>query len=187
MTQRAGKLDEPEIVAPTVEQMRRGAFELDDVTDKRKGGGTITIGKAYRHIPVFEILGRQGVFSMAELKALRTYREHADRADRSPLRDSIAMLMPVRGSGDGPTAALMRSIWIAAGCEAAAGSVRDILRAVVVDDVTLSEWAIRQAGSVEVWDEQRRKTRIRPRAKALAVAQLEIKIAAKRVRAELDA
>lgn len=182
-----GSGEKPTIVAPTDEQNRGGAFRLEDVTDKRNGGGSITIGKAFRRTPMIDTLAKQGLISEAEHKALRHYRHHADVADRSLIKDSLNK--QVGGSGDGPTHSQAHAAQVASACESAAGSLRDILRSVVVDDLSLSQWAINKSGGIDDCQVKggARVCRLKPRQKALAIAKLEIQMAAKRVQAELDA
>jgi hypothetical protein len=176
-----------EIVGPTPEQMGVSNFRLEDVTDKRNGGGTITIGKAYRRRPMIETLYSQGLFSDSQYKALKHYRHHADMTDRSTVRDSLCTTRG--GGGDGPSVGLVNAVQVVGACEMAAGSLRDILRAVVVDDLSLSQWAITKAGAIEDCEMKKgqRVCRLKPRQKALAVAKMEIRIAAHRVEAELSA
>jgi hypothetical protein len=178
---RAGRLD---ILAPTVEQMRDNMFKVEDATHVGDGA-SVTIGKAYRRTPMYLVL--QSMFSDAEIKALKHYRHHADIADRSPLRDSLDK--QIRGNGTGPTVEVVNAIRVRDDCERAAGSLKDILRAVMVYDWSLSQWAMQKGGALDVCREKEGKVvcRMEPRRKVLEVAQLEIKMAAKRVMAELDA
>lgn len=175
-----------EIVSPTPEQMREGGFIVQDVTDKRRGGGTITIGKAYRRQRMVEQLTDSGMFTSEEAKALRHYRHHADTVERSPTRDSLCLQ---RGGGHGPTVTYLNAAFLVGQVESAVGALVDILRAVVVEDVSLSQWAIRRAGALET--RRQRKGRvvvaIEPKQKALAIAKMEIKFVAQRVASELSA
>jgi hypothetical protein len=178
-----------ETMGPTAEQAGRNEYELGDVVDKRPGGGSITVGKAFRRKPMIEILGAQSVFSDAELKALRHYRHHADIADRSPTRDSLDR-QRLGGSGTGPTIEMINAIRVRDDCERAAGSLLDILRAVVIDDVSLSQWAIAKHGALEkrrVRGQGKPVTTFEPKLGTVRVARLEIQMAAKRVEAELAA
>lgn len=179
-----------DMATPTPEQLAGARFDIDDVTDKRRGGGTISIGKAYRRRPMIDILFGQGVFNEPEFKALRHYRHHADMADRSPLRDSLRNLLRIAGAGMPPSHATLNAIRVRDDCERAAGSLRDILRAVVVDDVSLSQWAMSRFGSREKCREANGKRHcwLEPtRSDAVSMARVEIRIAAQRVQAELDA
>lgn len=172
-------------VPPTPEQMDAGCFRLDDVTDKRHGAATITIGKAYRRKPMIDLLLAQDVLDEAGHKALSHYRHHADLADRSPVRDSLCLQRG--GSGCGPTIALLNAIAIVRDCEAAAGSLAGILRAVVVYDKSLSQYAIERHGAREEWNARLGRHVVKPRGEALKLAKLDLQMAAARVRAELDA
>ncbi len=172
---------------PNDVQLARAAFVQQDIVDKRPGGGQVIIGKAFRRKPMVEILAGQGLFSAAEFKALTHYRHHADMADRSPIRDSLC-LHRFGGSGH-PTISLLNAIRIRDDCERAAANLAPILRAVILDDMSLSEWAIGQGGSIEVCRDKRGKRIcvIEPRRNVLDIAKLEIRIVAQRVEAELAA
>ena len=176
------------IAEPTNEQRADGSFDLLDVVDKLPGGTSVSIGKAYRRRPMIDTLAEQGVFTAAEHKALKHYRHHADIADRSPTRDSLNM-QRTGGSGTGPTVEMLNAVRVRGDCERAAGSLADILRAVVVDDMSLSQWAMRRGGSVETHRVRKGKseTTVEPKSGAVKIARLEIKAAAQRVQAELDA
>lgn len=176
-----------EIQEPTPEQI--GAFALEEVVERLRSGRTVTIGKAFRRRRMIDILHDAKVLSGDEHKALHTYRHNADLADRSPLRDSIASLMMIRGSGEEPSIVLLNAASIAAACEQAAGSLCGILRAVVVDDVSLPQWVASQG-----FARQRTRTRgnrtdtwLEAHPRKVEMARLEIQIAAQRVQAELDA
>jgi hypothetical protein len=172
-----------DIVSPPAEQMTASEFIISDVTDKRNGGGSITIGKAYRRKPMIDTLLAQNILTHDEHRALRHYRHHADIADRSPVRDSLCTQR--NGGGNGPTVTLLNAIRVRADCERAAGSLSGILQAVVIYDLSLSQYAMIRAGAVE----QRRKGKstLEPRRGALEIAKLEIRMAARRVEAELAA
>lgn len=178
-----------ETLGPTNEQRGHNAFELVDIVDKRPGGGSVVLGKAYRRTPMIDTLGRQGVFSDAELKALRHYRHHADIADRSPTRDSLDRQRH-GGSGTGPTIELLNAVRVRDDCERAAGSLVDILRSIVVHDVSLSQWAIAKHGALEKRRERgngKPVLSMEPKPGTVSIARLEIQMAAKRVEAELTA
>lgn len=191
MTRRATKLKtqaKVDAIAPAPEVA--SAFALSDIIDKGPNGVSITIGKAYRRVPMIDTLHAQGLFSEDEYKALKHYRHHADIADRSPLKDSIANLMRISsGSGNGPTVTLLNAVRVQDDIERAVGSLVDILRAVVVDDMSLSQWCISRGHSSEKCRERKkgRVCAIEATESALRIAQLEIKIAAGRVEAEIAA
>lgn len=188
---RQGSRPEPveaEGFGPTAEQRARGVYDLEDTYESATGGKVRKIGKAYRRRPMIDTLADQGLFSDAEHKALRHYRHHADMVDKSPLKDSLNKQIG-GGRGDGRSHQILVASRIVTDCERAVGSLVDILRAVVVDDVSLSQWAISKAGGIDdcTVKNGERVCRLKPRQKALEIAKLEIQMAAKRVRAELDA
>lgn len=178
-----------DIIEPTLEQARDGAFALIDIVDKRRGGKSITIGTAYRRTPMIDRLYGDGLFTREEHKALAQYRHYASIAERSPQRDSLARDMPSGGGGEEPMHHYLNAVAMVGWIEAAAGTLRGILRAVAVDDRSLSQWAIDVAGSQE---KRKRygdgwRTTIEPKPRAFAIAKMEMKMAAQRVHAELEA
>jgi hypothetical protein len=182
--QGSGEVVKPKIAQPTPEQ--HDAFRLVDVTDK-KGATDIRIGKAYRRVVQIVALHGQHILDEAQFKALFHYRHHAILADRSPLKDS---LNKSPGGGDGsPTVEILNACRVRDDCERAAGALVDILRAVAVDDLSLAQWAIHQGGAIEKREVRKGKpvSYLRPRGKFLHIAQLEITMAAIRVKNELDA
>lgn len=191
MARRATKLKtqaKVDAISPPHEQA--GAFELSAIMDKGPNGVAIVLGKAFRRKPMIDVLYGQGLFSSDEYKALKHYRHHADLADRSPLKDSLANLMRISsGSGNGPTVNTLNAIRVRDDIERAVGSLVDILRAVVVDDLSLSQWCIARGHSAEKCRERKRGRvcAIEASEGALRIAQLEMKIAAGRVEAELSA
>lgn len=187
MRTKAKRKDAP-TAEPTPEQQRNGEFVVEDIMDKGRGGVLIRIGKAYRRKPMIEVLHAAGLFTDAELKALKHYRHHAELVERSPLRDSLAFGIPGR-NGNGPTITHLNASFLVGQIERAVGSLTDILRAVAVDDSSLSQWAMKRSGSVEKRRQHRGqwRTTFEPKPYALAIAKLEMKIAAQRVEAELVA
>jgi hypothetical protein len=173
-------------ISPTAEQSARGSYELGDVVDSA-GGGTRRIGKAYRRVRMVEQLQLKGYITAEEAKALRHYRHHADMADRSPVRDSLNQQRG--GSGNGPGGELLNAVRLVGACESAAGTCHRILRAVVVDDLSLTEWAMQVGGARDDCRMVRgeRVCTVRPKVDALDAARQDIRIAAQRVMAELDA
>lgn len=185
MASRGRNKQKDEIEAPVSEQI--AAFALQDIVDRGLSGKSITIGKAYRRKPMIDILFAADIIDRDQYKALRHYRHHADLADRSLIRDSLCLQRG--GSGNGPTITTLNAVALVRDCERAAGSLADLLRAVVVYDTSLSQWAISRAGSIEECYERKGKKvcQIKPRRRALEEARLEIRVAATRVQAELDA
>lgn len=172
-------------VPPTAEQADH--FALEPILEKNRNGRNVEIGKHWRRKRVLEALYEQRLFIVDEYKALAHYRHHADIADKSPLRDSILTLGRIStGSGDGPTHTTLNAIRVRDDCEKAAGWRVDILRAVIVDDTSLSQWCIDQGQSVEKC-RTKRGCKIEATPKALAIARDDIQKVAKLVMAHLDA
>lgn len=176
----------PDAVPPTPEQMR-DAFLLEPVHDRTPAGGLNLRGVAYRRRPMIDVLYEAGAFTESQHKALRHFRHHADMAERSPVADSLCTERG--GNGNGASFNTLNACFITSACERAAGSLADILRAVVVRDQSLSQWAMEKFGSVE--RQRQRGSKVisifEPKRKALEIAKLDIRMAAARVEAELAA
>ncbi len=171
-----------EITTPTDAQLASGAFELVEITEKNKGR-MIRLGKAYRRKRMLEALAAKGVFSADQYKALAHYRHHADVADKSPLSDSLGRQRG--GSGNPPSIEILNAVRITSDCERAAGSLADILRAVIVYDTPLATWAMQRHGSVERVRTKRgsRVSVIEPTQTALRFAKLDLRMVALRIEA----
>ena len=165
-------------VGPTPEQQGKSGYELERET---KAG---QVGQAhYRRVRQVDALEAASVITAEQAKSLRHYRHHVDIADRSPTRDSLTSWMPKGAGGDGPGIEVLNAIRITADIENAVGSLRDILRAVVVEDQSLSQWAMAQYGSIEECYQREGRTvcQLKPRRKALDIARLDFRMAAIRV------
>ncbi len=176
------------IMPPTAEQMRGDRYAMQDITEKGRDGVAILIGKAWRRVRMIDRLRDRKLITPHEHEALAAYQRKADVLDRSLTRDSLADRVGP-GSGDGPTMALIEAGELVHRCEAAAGSLVDLLRAVVVHDRSLTEIAIERGGGVEAYHHRngKRVGQIRPRRSVLGIVTLEMRVLAKRVAAEMDA
>lgn len=173
-----------EAVAPTPEQQAHSTY----VVERESVAGVV--GKEhYRKVRQLEALHASGVINDEQFKSLKHYRHHADVSDRSLTRDSLRSWLPRGSGGDGPGQEVLHAIRVTADIENAAGCLVDILRAVVVDDQSLSQWAMKKFGAFEECYSVRGKTvcQLKPRRKALDIARLDFQMAAIRVDAEVRA
>ena len=142
MARRKRKTPE-EVLPPTPEQADKGEFARQLLADHKVS--------PYRRIPVIVTLAKSGKLSRRQFAALSYYRELAGACDRSPVKDSVGKMMAGMiggGSGHGLPPAQMRRERELGWLERELGGLVHIARAVAVDDVTLSSWAMR-SGSVE--------------------------------------
>ena len=170
-----------DVASPTPEQMARGNFQLGEIRDVGPRA-SVTIGKAWRRVPMIYLLWLAKVIDHAEYKALYHYRHHADLADKSPIRDSLNIHRG--GGGNGIAFTTLNTCRVRDDCERAAGALADILRRVVVDDWSLAQWAIHRGGGIE--RPRKRGTHIEAHPDYLILAKYEIRFAAQRVQSELD-
>jgi hypothetical protein len=119
---------------PTPAQMKRDTYALETMPGLR--------GKVarYRKIRQLEALQASGFITLHQYAALKHYRHHADIADKSLTKDSLASFGQTGTSGNGIPFEVMNAIQVTTSIERAAGRLVDILRAVVVDDKSLSQW-----------------------------------------------
>lgn len=173
-----------EFEEPTPEQLLTGEF--------RQGGNLATAandrgGMAYRRIPVIVTLAETGKLSKRQFDGLSRYRDVAVAADRSELRSCIDF--SVRGGGEGlPHFGVRLNIELGR-LERDLGALFHIARAVAVDDMTLSQWAIKQAGSIMRSRALGAKivTWFEPRRAAAKIALADIRMAGERLAAAIGA
>lgn len=147
-------------------------------------------GAAVRVVPVIETMLKQGHLTQAEYDALNHYREQAHKAEDDCARSGTLAPERMMGGDRGPCGSQIPvgvllatpAIIECARLERELGSLLDIARAVAVDDVTLTRWAIKVSGGVEVRREGR-VTEMKPRdPRAMDMARMELRFAAGRIR-----
>jgi hypothetical protein len=165
----------PDILAPTPEQFVQADYERALL--------------AYKRVVVIDRLCADGKLSPRQHAGLARYRDVAIAEDRSPIRDSLDKALHGRSEGVGLPPALLRTAIELGRLERALGCLRTIARAIAVDDMTLSLWAIHQSGSVMRTRSQGLKvvTWFEPRRKAAQIARLELRMAGERLAAEIGA
>lgn len=128
----------PKPVLPTPERM------------KKQGNHRVSGTKGVKFVPVIDTMLTRKQLTDKEHTALSYYRDQASLADRSPLKSCIDFTVT---GGDGyPSAALTSAILETARMERDMLSCWRIARAVAVDDISLTEWCIRQHGGRERYD-----------------------------------
>lgn len=144
---------------PTPEQLASGTFHRELVT--------------YRRTPVIDTLFAEHKLTQRQYDGLSRYRTVAVNADRSPLRSCIDF--SVRGNGDGlPHFGVRINIELGR-LERCLGMLASIARAVAVEDVTLSQWAVTHSGGTE--RSRGGVVSIEPSAKAFKRAWMDLRMA----------
>ncbi len=163
----------PDYAEPTAEQLAKGDFHRELV--------------AYRRTPVIKTLHATGKLSQRQFNGLNRYADIANLADQSELRSCIDF--SVRGNGDGFNPFGVRTNIELGRLERALGALKGIAHAIAVRDVTLSQWAIGQAGSVmrDRTIGQKIVTWFVPRRRAAEKAMNEIRRAGDALAAEIGA
>lgn len=161
-------------IEPTPEQRKRNAFR--------------SVGMAHEKIPVIEQLLNAGKITSKHYDALLHYRNQAhqaqdDTAEHSP---SSPDKMMTTGSGGAVTGTIPKNLLDTpakietARIERELGNLLYVTRAIAVDDVTLSQWAIQTSGGREKL--QGGGVVIVPKSrKAVQFALLDIKFASGRI------
>lgn len=134
-TKRKKKPVADNVVTPTPEQFERGTFDRTTM--------------AYRRVPVIDSMKEAGKLTIRQHYGLARYRDIATADERSPMRDSLDKALHGRSGEQGlPPGALRTAIELGR-LEGALGSLCDIARAIAVEDVTVTQWAMRMAGARE--------------------------------------
>lgn len=159
------------------------------VTDQAHNHGTFVStgmagigGMAVKRVPVIDTMRDRGMLSDEHHRRLNHYRSQCDMAERSPIKSALDF--SVRGSGGFELSAAVTSAIIAmAQIERDMGSVRDIARSIVVDDVSLSQWCITKHGGRERYDGKGRFVAMVPNCekRVMGIALLELRMAAARI------
>lgn len=167
---RAKRKKKPEMdqrIPPTIEAMQHGGFS--------------SAGMAYKRIPVIDTMLERNQLTQAEYTALGYYRDQASIAETSPVKSCLNR--DASGSDRGPSVAVQSAILETARIERDLGSLREIARAIAVDDISLSTWCISQNGGRERYNGKGEFVAVVPIKDGLEdVAVLEIKMAARRIR-----
>lgn len=159
------------VVAPTPEQQNKGAFHR--------------VGLAYRRVAVIDMMLEKKQLTNRQHGGLARYRDIANEAERS--ETSCSLDFSVRGGGEGLPHFGVRMNLELARLQRELGSLRDIAHAICVRDISVSQYAMEQTGSVERQRGMGEKI-IRwfePRRKAHEVAMLELRMAGERLAAAI--
>ncbi len=136
MAKRKPPKPKPIVIAdPTPEQQAQGTFHR--------------VGMAYRRIPVIDTMAQCKKLTPRQFNGLARYRDVAIAEERSLIEDSVGKMMRgALGGGDvGLASNMIRTAIEMQRLEAALGNLRDIARAVAVDDTTVSQWAATKGGT----------------------------------------
>ena len=156
MTRKRKKADPTPLYGPTEAQLANSEYESALL--------------AYKRVVAIQRLRAAGTITQRQYDGLARYRDIAIAEERSFTRDSLDKALHGRSNGGGPLhSATMTTIELSR-LEGALGPLRPLARAIAVDDLSLSQWAMIQAGSVMrekpgvgrtviVWFEPRRKAK----------------------------
>ena len=153
---------------------------------------TVSVGMARRVTPVIDTLLARKVISFAEHAALDYYRSQASQAeDDAKLESTLAPRKVMGGGGTGVPAGgytpaglvFSPASFETARIERDLGSLREIARAIAVDDVSLSQWCIAKHGGRERYDGKGAFVAIVPvcEKRHMELARLELRFAARRI------
>lgn len=172
MAKRKKKPDPIQIETPLPEQEAKGDFRR--------------IGMHYRRVPVIETLYAEHKLTSRQFNGLARYRDVAVAEERSPIEDSVGKLLRnCVGGGEGGGDFALRIAIELGRLERALGSLADIARAIAVDDMTLSDWAMSRHGSIE--RVRGNVVKFEPSKKAFNEGWMDIRMAGERLAAEIGA
>uniref|UniRef100_UPI0035CC1ADB hypothetical protein n=1 Tax=uncultured Sphingomonas sp. TaxID=158754 RepID=UPI0035CC1ADB len=140
------------------------------------------MAKVRRLVPPIDTLLAAGKLTEDEHRALTYYRDQADTANKSPIRDSLNKT--VSGGGEqGLSAAVVSAVLATSRIERDMGQLSDIARAVAVEDVTIAQWCIRKHGGRERYDGKGRFVCVVPlrEVEVTKIAVMELRMAAHRI------
>lgn len=143
-------------IEPTPEQQAKGSFT--------------SAGMAYKRTPVIDTMLAREQITTAQYIALSYYRDQAIAADRSPIKSNIDFT--VRSGNQRPIGYMTPQQIETARIEADLGKLRAIVRAIAVDDVSLSQWCVENYGGMDIL--RGRKFVIEPRRKNMEAALNEL-------------
>jgi hypothetical protein len=157
-----------EVIAPTPEQLGGGEFH-------RGNHGH------YRRVPVIDTMLKRDQITPQEHLMLSYYRDQASLAEKSEVKSCLDF--SVKGGDMGPPAAITSALLETARIERDLGSLRQIARAVVVEDKSIAQWCIEQFGGRERYGKDGRFVAIVPvnESKAVQMATMELRMAARRI------
>ena len=124
----------PQIIAPNAEQIPD--FERAQL--------------AYKRAIAITRLRQAGTLSQRQYDALARYRDIATAEDRSFTRDSLDKALHGGSNGQGLPPACLRAAQELRWLEKELGSLQPIARAIAVDDLSISQWAMKQAGAIQM-------------------------------------
>lgn len=164
--------------APTAELMATGEF--------------VSAGMAYSRTPVIDSMLKRGMLSEREHIALGYYRDQASQAEDDAKRMSVMAPEKAMGGGGGgyPVGGYIPADYCdspstleTARIERDLGILQPIARAIAVDDMSLSQWCIRQHGGRERYNGKGQFVAIVPNMEraAMKMALQDLKMAAHRI------
>lgn len=164
-----------------------------DATPQRLAMGAISVvealrakgermAKVRRLVPPIDTLLANGKITEEEHRALTYYRDQADMANRSPLKDSLNKTV-TGADGQGLSAAVTSAILETGRLERDMGQLSGIARAVAVDDLSIAQWCIRKHGGRERHDGKGKFVCVVPvrEVENVKIALMEVRMAAHRI------
>lgn len=165
-------------IAPTAEQMGRAEYH--------------SAGMAYKRVPVIDTMLARDQITPQEYLLLSYYRDCAHAAQDSEANESSLAPRKIMGGGSGghPSGGYLPKTdmgtwdhYETARIERDMQSLWPLARAVAVDDVSLTEWCIRQHGGRERYDGKGKFIAVVPvgEKNVVGMALMELRMAARRI------
>lgn len=172
---------------------RKPEIHREDVTIERGAKNAfVSAGMARRVTPVIDTMFDAGHLTEAEYSALAYYRDQASRAEDDTADDGVLSPERIMGgtSASQPSGGYLPATLICtpailetARIERDLGVLRDIARAVAVDDITLSRWCIEKHGGRERYNDKGRFVAVVPinEKRHMEMARMELRMASHRI------
>lgn len=171
---------------PTPEQLRGGNFQSRWMIEDGHRA------EAQVRTPIIDTLWDTGKLTEVQHSLLAYYRDQALKAEDDVAGQSVLAPEKIMGGGGGSspvggyipvTLIATPAILETARIERDLGSLRDIARAIAVDDMSLSRWCIEKFGGRERYDDKGKFVAVVPicEKRNIEMARLELKHAAGRI------
>lgn len=151
------------------------------LTPERAGRAEfVSAGMARKLVPPIDTMRNQGLLSDSEWSALSYYRDQASLADRSPVKSCCD---DTPSGGNGPGVTIISAAIETGRIERDLGALRDIARAVAVDDKSLAQWCIDKHGGRERYGKDGVFVAVVPvnEKRHVQMARMELRMAAHRI------
>lgn len=148
--------------------------------ERLQHGAVVSAGMAHRFVPVIDTLRDGGRITDREHAALAFYRNQADLAERSPVKSCLDFGVSGGGGDIHLSASVVSALLVVSRIDRDLGSLCDLVKAIAVNDWSLTRWCCERFGARERRDGSGAFVAMVPlgEKRAVATALLELRNAA---------